>query len=293
MNLSRCSNGHFYDKEKFPTCPYCAQGAGNDDGLTSVFDESQENDIGATQPLTYNNPPQQPQAGDFVQNNIQTEQNMMNNFGRGGHEDVADATETLGGNQDSLGSGPDSFIGRTEPRRPYVQDVQKITPGGVMEDDDDHTVAFYDDIFSSSTTSKANTAPVKETVAKEPVKRSVSTPCTGWVIALDGNHLGEDFRLKVGKNFVGRDASMDIALVGDKSVSRNKHAILVYEPKQHLYLVQPGESSELVYLNDEVVLSPMKLQAYDVITVGEVKLLFMPLCGAKFNWTDYLTQNRQ
>ena len=48
---------------------------------------------------------------------------------------------------------------------------------------------------------------------------------------------------------------MDIALVGDKSVSRNKHAILVYEPKQHLYLVQPGESSELVYLNDEVVLS--------------------------------------
>jgi len=86
---------------------------------------------------------------------------------------------------------------------------------------------------------------------------------------------------------------MDIALVGDKSVSRNKHAILVYEPKQHLYLVQPGESSELVYLNDEVVLSPMKLQAYDVITVGEVKLLFMPLCGAKFNWTDYLTQNRQ
>lgn len=291
MNLSRCSNGHFYDKEKFPTCPYCAQGAGNDigpgnEGLTVVFPESQENDIGATQPLTYNNPPQQPQAGGYVQNNIQTEQNMMNNFGRGGHEEVADATETLGGNQDS-------FIGRTEPRKPSVKEVQKITPGGVMEEDDDHTVAFYDDIFSSPTTSKANTAPVKETVAKEPVKRSVSTPCTGWVIALDGNHLGEDFRLKVGKNFVGRDTSMDIALVGDKSVSRNKHAILVYEPKQHLYLVQPGESSELVYLNDEVVLSPMKLQAYDVITVGEVKLLFMPLCGAKFNWTDYLTQNRQ
>ncbi len=295
MNLSRCSNGHFYDKEKFPTCPYCAQGAGNDDVLTSVFDESQGNDIGATQPLTYNNPPQQQPAGDYVQHNIQTEQNMINNFGGGGHEDVADATETLGGNPDSLGGSPDSFIGRTEPRRPSVQDVQKITPGGVTEDDDDHTVAFYDyeNIFSAPTTSKANTVPVKETVAKEPVKRSVSTPCTGWVIALDGNHLGEDFRLKVGKNFVGRDTSMDIALVGDKSVSRNKHAILVYEPKQHLYLVQPGESSELVYLNNEVVLSPMKLEAYDVITVGEVKLLFMPLCGAKFNWTDYLTQNRQ
>ena len=28
--------------------------------------ESQENDIGATQPLTYNNPPKQPQAGDYT-----------------------------------------------------------------------------------------------------------------------------------------------------------------------------------------------------------------------------------
>ena len=85
---------------------------------------------------------------------------------------------------------------------------------------------------------------------------------------------------------------MDVALVGDRSVSRNRHAILVYEPKQHLYLVQPGESSELVYLNDEVVLSPMRLKEYDVITVGEVNLLFMPLCGERFNWTDYL-KNRK
>ena len=182
MNLSRCSNGHFYDKEKFPTCPYCAQGAGNDDGLTSVFDESQGNDIGATQPLTYNNPPQQPQAGGYVQNNIQTEQNMMNNFGRGGHEEVADATETLGGNPDSLGSSQDSFIGRTEPRKPSVQEVQKITPGGVMEEDDDHTVAFYHDIFSSPTTSKANTAPVKETVAN--LAKSVA-PHNGGLTAIE------------------------------------------------------------------------------------------------------------
>lgn len=284
MNLSRCSNGHFYDKEKFPTCPYCAQGVGNDDGLTSVFNE---NDMGATEPMTYNDQPQQPPVGNVVNPNIATGQSRINNIGRQADNVVIpDATETLGDN-----SG--DFIGKTEPRHQNVQEEKKITPAGVTDDDDDHTVAFYDDIFSAPTTSKVNEVKTTESVAKETVKRSVSTPCTGWVIALDGNHLGEDFRLKVGKNFVGRDSSMDIALVGDKSVSRNKHAILVYEPKQHLYLVQPGESSELVYLNNEVVLSPMKLEAYDVITVGEVKLLFMPLCGAKFNWTDYLNQNRQ
>ena len=23
MNLKRCNNGHFYDADKFETCPYC------------------------------------------------------------------------------------------------------------------------------------------------------------------------------------------------------------------------------------------------------------------------------
>jgi hypothetical protein len=62
----------------------------------------------------------------------------------------------------------------------------------------------------------------------------------------------------------------------------------VYEPKQHLYLIQPGDSSELVYLNDDVVLSPMQLKAYDIITIGEVQMLFIPLCGEKFSWSDIL-----
>lgn len=276
MNLSRCEKGHFFDKEKYAVCPHCQGGAGSDDSLTTVFTE----DMTTPSPVPV---PQEP----------------VNQWGQAPVMPADEVTLPTGGTPIEQPTIPYADDYNEQPTIPLTQDTFAATETvptvnqPEWTEDDDHTVAFYDDIFSSPTTSKANTAPVKETVAKEPVKRSVSTPCTGWVIALDGNHLGEDFRLKVGKNFVGRDASMDIALVGDKSVSRNKHAILVYEPKQHLYLVQPGESSELVYLNDEVVLSPMKLQAYDVITVGEVKLLFMPLCGAKFNWTDYLTQNRQ
>ena len=94
----------------------------------------------------------------------------------------------------------------------------------------------------------------------------------------------------MGKNFIGRDAKMDVALTEDKSVSRDRHAIVVYEPKAHLYLIQPGESSSLVYRNNEVVLTPVKLEAYDMITVGDVNLLFMPLCGERFNWGDLLEE---
>ena len=86
---------------------------------------------------------------------------------------------------------------------------------------------------------------------------------------------------------------MDVALTEDKSVSRDRHAIVVYEPKAHLYLVQPGESSSLVYRNDEVVLTPVKLQAYDIITVGDVNLLFIPLCGKEFNWSQLFEQMKK
>ena len=60
-----------------------------------------------------------------------------------------------------------------------------------------------------------------------------------------------------------------------------------------MYLVQPGESSSLVYHNNKVVLTPVQLQAYDMITVGDVNLLFMPLCGERFNWSDLLEEMKK
>ncbi len=111
-----------------------------------------------------------------------------------------------------------------------------------------------------------------------------SEPVVGWLVAIEGSHFGEDFRLKTGRNFIGRSANMDIVLSGDPSVSRDKHAILLYEPKSNLFLVQPGDSKELFYLNDEVVLTAQKIAAYDILSIGDSKLLFIPCCSDKFNW---------
>ena len=69
-------------------------------------------------------------------------------------------------------------------------------------------------------------------------------------------------------------------------MSRDKHAILVYEPRARIFLVQPGESRELFYVNDEVVLSNRQLKDRDVLMIGNYKLLFVPLCGPDFSWDD-------
>lgn len=109
-------------------------------------------------------------------------------------------------------------------------------------------------------------------------------PVVGWLVCTEGNHSGEFFKLKTGRNFIGRSRTMDIAISKDDTVSRERHAAVIYEPKNLMYLVQTGDSSGLCYLNDNVVLNPEKLKINDVITIGDTKLMFFPCCNEVFNW---------
>ncbi|MCL1792346.1 MAG: FHA domain-containing protein [Oscillospiraceae bacterium] len=109
-------------------------------------------------------------------------------------------------------------------------------------------------------------------------------PVVGWLVCIEGNHVGEDFTLRSGRNFIGRNSDMDVVLGGDGSVSRDKHAIIVYEPKGNVFLVQPGDARELFYLNDHVVLSAKEIESNDVLLLGETKLMFIPCCSERFNW---------
>lgn len=191
MNLTRCENGHFYDADRFDTCPHCNQTA-----ISTVL-QNEAGEPEYTMPMDQPKPaPPEPDPG----------------FNRGFQND----------------------------------------------DDTQVTVGFFG--------------------GHEPV--------VGWLVCVEGNHYGEDFKLKSGRNFIGRAAEMDIALTGDASVSRQKHAVVVYEPKGGLFLVQPGDAKELFYLNDKVVLGAAEIHAYDVLMLGKTKLMFIPFCSEKYRWEE-------
>lgn len=273
MNLTRCAQGHFYDGEKYPSCPHCAGAAGMVDTPTEMFTEGAEmvTEANPTQATPQAAPQPAPQAVPVQASTVDYQ---------------ADDTLPLGGVSADSVTVPftdNSNIGKTVP-------LYETQPAGA-DDDDDHTLAYFD--YDESTFAGGQAAqPLQAQPARAQSQQQFSGPCVGWLVAIGGNHIGQDFHLKVGKNFIGRDANMDIALTGDRSVSREKQAVIIYEPKQHLYLVQPGEASSLVYCNNEVVLNPVELKAYDMITVGEVNLVFMPLCGLQFNWNDILIHKK-
>lgn len=112
-------------------------------------------------------------------------------------------------------------------------------------------------------------------------------PVTGWLVCIEGPPLGQDFKIYAEKNFIGRSDEMHIRILGDNTISRRNHAVIVYDPKQRNFYLLPGDASGLAYHNNQAVYSPVELQGYDVIQLGRSKFIFLPLCGVHFEWEHH------
>ena len=111
-------------------------------------------------------------------------------------------------------------------------------------------------------------------------------PVCGWIVCISGARQGKDYKIKTGKNFIGRADDMDIQILGDNAISRRNHGIVVFDPKKKQTVLLPGDSNGIVYLNDDAVYTPQVLNPYDIIELGKSKFLFIPFCGEHFMWED-------
>jgi hypothetical protein len=109
-------------------------------------------------------------------------------------------------------------------------------------------------------------------------------PVVGWLVCVEGPDRGRDFRLHAEKNFIGRSEGMDVSVPGDETISRDRHGIVVFDPRKQLFWILPGDASGLVYLNGEAVHAPTTAKADDVLDIGESRFVLIPFCGEKYNW---------
>lgn len=111
-------------------------------------------------------------------------------------------------------------------------------------------------------------------------------PVTGWLVCIEGIDRGRSYALHSGKNTIGRGAGNDVQVAGDPFVSRDRHGLVAYDPKGRKFFVHPGDSRELLYVGDDVVLAATPLKHKDVLSLGKSKLLFIPFCDESFAWDD-------
>ena len=119
----------------------------------------------------------------------------------------------------------------------------------------------------------AAAAPAAVPAARKTVllSQKYKAPVVGWLVALDGQQKGEDFRVRDGQNSVGSDSSCDIVLT-DPTVS-SKHASLRY--KEGKFILTDLDSSNGSYLNDkDESIAREELKDNDVVRFGDVRLKF-------------------
>lgn len=108
-------------------------------------------------------------------------------------------------------------------------------------------------------------------------------PVTGWLVCQNGEERGKDYRLHSGRNFVGRGNSMDVCLIDDKSISRDRHCSITYDPKGNAFYLA-AEGGNTVYRNGLLVEEAQRLNTDDEIMIGNTRLLFVEYCKEGRTW---------
>jgi WXG100 protein secretion system (Wss), protein YukD/FHA domain len=135
-------------------------------------------------------------------------------------------------------------------------------------------------------------APTNHAVDDDAVTRPVQLvhdlaridPVVGWFVNVAGPEKGKDYRIRSENNTIGRSKDMYICISGDESISRERHAVITFDPTRNAFHLSPGEGRGLVFLNGEALLAHKELAPFDVISLGKTKLVFVPFCGEKFKW---------
>ena len=150
------------------------------------------------------------------------------------------------------------------------------------EDMSGHPKGTYD--YSQRSGGTHLVGPEEDDDADGDIERS-DTTVVGWLAIIDGPGKGFSCEITFGVNMVGRDASNRIVLdFGDPKISREDHFRIIYDELDRTFDIVPGQSANLVRINNKSVKTLQPLEAMTDIEVGETKLRFVPLCTADWSW---------
>lgn len=254
MNRVICVKGHFYDGDKYEECPHCAAGveAVKQDPFSIRHSEMEEEK------------PKRDKHGFFHRKDKKVKEEK-------GSPVSAHEKTVLLQEEDNKAE---------EEAEQHGEQKQYSQPGNPPESNEKSQSLSAAFAVSAQTSEKSDEGKTVGYFSKGKIE-----PPTGYLICVAGEDYGMGFPLKTGNNSIGRSVSMDVVIM-DEKVSREKQAFVMYEPRKREFYMKPGEGTGLCYLNDELVLEPVKMKAFDLILLGDTKLMLVPVCCERFSWDE-------
>ena len=307
-NKVQCENGHWYDMNRFHCCPICGKGQGSAKPLESKLPPVPASLAGSVQKTellddeSAKTPPAAPERGKVG--------GIGWIFGKKEKTASKEPAQEKPALEPVVQEEPASEPAVSE--EPVLEPAVKEEPASepiVREEPQPEEPAEEEPVAKTpirrAVSAETRPQPVGSSLRKavaatghgitSPLQKTVAfyemedvEPPTGWLVCVKGAYLGEALPCKTGRNKIGRNPDCNINVINEPTISREPQAILTYEPKQRVFYLQPGNSDGLVYLNDALLFSHEQLHAYDKIQLGNAEFVFLPLCGEKFNWNDYM-----
>lgn len=111
-------------------------------------------------------------------------------------------------------------------------------------------------------------------------------PVVGWLVVVNGPGKGSDVVLGSGQNTIGRGKSARVRLdFGDPEISRDSHCLVTYERNKNQFFLTTGTGTNLTYVDDTPVMSPIQLMSCQEFTIGTTTLRFISFCDDGFSWS--------
>ncbi len=249
-SLTKCPNGHMYDAEKTPQCPHC-RGGGRGAGPSSTAAADGFGAMSSSSGFTNTNTAATRQSGFTSAKTVAFDSQDTQGTPSGIFK------QKNGGGGNPLHSSP-------------------TTPGVLLHSQE--TSAGF-----GGATGQTSGQAAGET--KNTTHASVFNPAVGWLVALAGSQKGQDYRLVVGKNAIGRDAEANVRLGEDGQISRS-HATIYYYPKVNEFYIE-DHSSHGTYLNGRPIVQRTLVANMDKIEIGGTTLLLRALCDSGFIWDEF------
>lgn len=283
MKPTKCTNCKmFYDADKYEICPHCntnseKQSANNvihNEQQTSALSSKQEHQskgwhlsFSRKKETSESKPPLEERQESSASEPISINQDPANIPQVESHSEAHRETSDENSNAAIQPTSESDQLNNEEIESDAIEEekggnlAQAIAQTNSFSDT--KTVAFYN--FSNET-----------------------NPVVGWLVCIKGEYIGESFKIVSGRNNIGRSLTNDIALAKEKTVSRERHASIVFEPTRKQFFIQPGESSGLTYLNNELIMNFKELADRDKIDIGAARFMFVQLCSDDFSWDEYI-----
>lgn len=271
MRLTKCENKHFYDADKYDECPHCARKKAARPGTPAQAKTASQKTVALIQDTT---------TGTRENSSPYPQPDLPAPGAEEGPLHAKVTTQLLGPQGASHSGDAEDTAAETDRHDPSAEEADAAPSPAAS----DLAQAVASSSMSVHTGTAANAS--QKTVAFYDV--GGVDPVVGWLVCVIGEYVGECFNLKAGQNFIGRSLSMDVALINEKSVSREFHAGIIFDPNAKQFFAVPGQSNGLTYINGQLLFSAVPLKSYDKIQLGKSTYIFMAFAGDDFMWDTYI-----